>query len=155
MPSIYNAAAVPPLTVIEGSTNTEIVATFDSSDPVGDLSAYVNWLGGSATAYSPPEIYALGAEFVPGIGNVPEYAVVSTFTAGPSTGANQPLFSVEIVDSAAGVDPTFVFGTIQVLEAPLTLRCRGTPYLRARRVYGARHLPARRLYRQLPGRHDQ
>ncbi len=121
MPSIYNAAAVPPLTVIEGSTNTESWRRSTAPIRSGPV-CYVNWLGGSATAYSPPEIYAVGTEFLPGIGNVP--GICCHFDLHGRTidrGESTAILCRDRRQRSRRGAPTFVFGTIQVLEAPLTL----------------------------------
>ena len=58
---------------------------------------------------------------MPGAGNVDEYAVtVTSFTAGQSTGLNQPTYSVGVTDGADSSSAT-AFNTITVTEAPLTL----------------------------------
>jgi hypothetical protein len=114
--TVYNPIAAPLITATEGSTSTSItVETFNSTDPIGGLSATVTWPA-SVSGATAGTIVLIGSNFVPGVGTVPEYAVKTTFTAGATTGTSQLPFSVAVSDSADASNSVSV-GNVQILDA--------------------------------------
>ncbi len=98
---------------------TSVVATFASPDPFGNLSANINWTGGTATPNpSAGAIVPIGSVFVPGVGNVPQYRVQSTVTYGASTGLLQTGYFVNIFDTFDGTSAVAP-GTLQITRNPL------------------------------------
>src|SRR5437870_3858835 len=52
-----------------------VVGTFTSSDPLGGLSATINWGPTATPTSSVGTINLIGSTFVPGVGTVPQYGV--------------------------------------------------------------------------------
>lgn len=121
--SVYAPHAASPLSpepvsgiALDSST---VFATFDSFDSIGSLSATVAINGGSAIAGN---ITAIGTEFVPAIGTIPEFTVTLPANSYTPTqaGAGTLQFAVTIADSSDSTE-AMVSGSSDVQPAPLTL----------------------------------
>jgi hypothetical protein len=122
LPAIYNPVAVAGISPqpVQGSplSLNSSLGTFMSADPVGDLSAAISFNGAGALAAS--KIEMVGSEFVPGLGNVPEYSIMpptfSPTTFGPGALAFQLTISDDGDNTTAEVN-----GAADVAPTPLTL----------------------------------
>ena len=96
-----------------------VVGTFTSTDPIGGLSATINWGPTATPTSSVGTINLIGSTFVPGVGTVPQYSVTGGTTYPEETGSSSLPITVTISDAADSTNGIITSSTV-VEDAPLT-----------------------------------
>jgi len=95
-----------------------VVGTFSSTNPLGGLSATINWGATASPATSAGTITLVGSQFVPGVGTVPMYSITGGTTY-PTAGVGNEPITISVADSADSTTGIITSST-QVADAPLT-----------------------------------